>query len=1365
MKKINIKKAISIILCLLLIVYIFPIGTFAIDSESGSCSADGDTVFWEMTSDGTLTIRGKGKMIDYPYPGAVPWDYDHVKMLVIESGVTHVSSYICYGDNYLQSVSLPDTITSIGENSFWGCTNLNDFVLPKNITSIGNRAFHSCDRLTSISFPKTVQYIGEGVLGYCNSLQKIYVDSGNLHYTSSDGVLYTKDKKTLIAFPAKKDAVSYTIPAGVTRIGEAAFADCDKLEIIDVPATVSSIGNNAFSYCYSLNEMVIPVGVKKIEDSTFWDCTSLQTVVIPEGVISIEEMAFGSCINLENFTIPSTLEKIGRRAFDGCNSIKSFQVAPGNGYFSTEAGVLYNADKTHLIWYPAGNTRTSFSVPDTVTNIEQTAFENSKYLKVVVIPDSVKYIADNAFMDCTGLTSVTIPASVTSLGSVSFCGCENLVVADIQADITSIPYIAFDGCTNLQTVFIPRSVKTIGTGAFDDCDNLTDIYFEGSEEDWAQIEISGYNEILSSNSVTIHYNSEKLEYDNGLCKYCGQLHDEYIFGTMINFLHKILYFVCQYLSQTAYIVPDGSEEDIVYFSEPNEKNIITDSISGISYVNNEILLSVKEGTNADTVNSLVSELDGIIVGWIAGFDEYQIRLNKSYSEADLQTLTANIKNRNYVLDVSLNFAMHLDNDDYLVPDDPWGRNQDWNSDIPDGNNWGVEAIKAPVAWAHRDEMNPITIGLIDNGFVRNHSDLTIFCPQFADNVPVDDHGVHVAGTMAADMDNDGITGVMPTAKSNGERIVSLIGVTENFSENVTTVAEVFETWFTFEFKCCIAELLVRNTKVINVSQGLKWSSEDNGIPYWDSSYFSNGQITDKARNLARSYSVPVESFLRKCLDKNYEFVIVSAAGNDSGTDAAFSSPWNAIEDETVKSHIIVVGSITNGGRDNRWFKADTHKGYSISDFSDLGNRVDVVAPGKDIYSTVPVSMDTDGNADGFAYMSGTSMAAPHVSGVASMVWSINPNLTGSQVKEIVVKSADRPITHTDGITYNILNAENAVNKAIESKTSISPWTPLDSNYGAVVSRVVESANNNNIISNAIISAYDGNGEYVGSAMSDENAGQFELYLPDGEYTIVAYQMGYMPAVKRNIKATSGEVNYIDWFKLSAETVGSQYTVQGKITNAVDNSPISNVKMRFINLYEQEFETEIYTNNDGTYRVTLPTACYEVSLSKDGFVNSEFNVVAAADMVRINQNSMLSPSLGNGQFRMVLTWNENPRDLDSHITGQKSNGSSFHVYYSHQNEYDGDTLVANLDVDDTTSYGPETITLNPTTTGTYKYYIYRYSGSGSISTSGAQIKLYKGNTLIGTYNAPTNQGTGDYWTVFEITNGTVKNINKIASSVQ
>ena len=116
-----------------------------------------------------------------------------------------------------------------------------------------------------------------------------------------------------------------------------------------------------------------------------------------------------------------------------------------------------------------------------------------------------------------------------------------------------------------------------------------------------------------------------------------------------------------------------------------------------------------------------------------------------------------------------------------------------------------------------------------------------------------------------------------------------------------------------------------------------------------------------------------------------------------------------------------------------------------------------------------------------------------------------------------------------------------------------------------------------------------------------------------------------------------------------------------------------------------------------------------------------------------------------------------------MSGLTSSGSSFHVYYSSKNAFDGDSLICNLDLDDTTSYGPETITLNTNTASPYYYYVHRYSGSGSIATSNAQVKVYKGDTLLRTFNAPTDKGTADYWNVFAIVNGRIVINNTITSS--
>ena len=131
---------------------------------------------------------------------------------------------------------------------------------------------------------------------------------------------------------------------------------------------------------------------------------------------------------------------------------------------------------------------------------------------------------------------------------------------------------------------------------------------------------------------------------------------------------------------------------------------------------------------------------------------------------------------------------------------------------------------------------------------------------------------------------------------------------------------------------------------------------------------------------------------------------------------------------------------------------------------------------------------------------------------------------------------------------------------------------------------------------------------------------------------------------------------------------------------------------------------------------------------------------------------MTPTLSGNNYRIVLTWGANPRDLDSHVVGTLSNGNSFHTYYSHKSQYDGNTEVCNLDVDDTSSYGPETITLNATTDNPYYYYIYRYGGSGTLSSSNAQVRVYQGGNLLGTFNVPTDQGNGDYWNVFAIVNG-------------
>jgi len=271
-------------------------------------------------------------------------------------------------------------------------------------------------------------------------------------------------------------------------------------------------------------------------------------------------------------------------------------------------------------------------------------------------------------------------------------------------------------------------------------------------------------------------------------------------------------------------------------------------------------------------------------------------------------------------------------------------------------------------------------------------------------------------------------------------------------------------------------------------------------------------------------------------------------------------------------------------------------------------------------------------------------------------------------------------------------------------------------------------------------------------------------------------LGYLTRKVCNISVELGRTTSISetWLIPPSATGARDAKIGGKITDSI-GTPVSGATVRFYNNHGVKSGDYVKDANgrvivltsasDGSYRVeNLPRGYYTAEVTMDGFITKHEDVYAYIDT--LSENIIISSVLSEGQYRIVLTWGANPRDLDSHITGPLSNGTTFHVYYDRKNAYDSGALVANLDVDNTTSYGPETVTLNPSATGTYRYYVYDYTGDPnySIASSGAKVQVYQGNALLNTYYAPTNQGNGRYWTVFEIVNGTVRPINQVGSNV-
>jgi hypothetical protein len=452
-------------------------------------------------------------------------------------------------------------LTTICDFAFNGVI-LTEITLPASVTSIGNNAFSQCWSLTSVNIPAGVTSIGTNVFSECAALRNITIDTDQLIFTTSrtwltmfpadnlsvtfsknipNNAFYSASANTRLksvtiaagvtsigqqAFQNCTGLTSVTIPAGVTSIGQQAFQNCTSLTSVNIPASVTSIGNNAFDGCTNLADVTFAAGSQRttIGQQAFYNCANLVGVTFTAGsqLTTIGEYAFYNCAKITSITLSASVTSIGQYAFQNCTALTSINIPESitittdqtsSIRFNTFTGctalrnITIDSDKmtftssgSLLVMFPADNLSVTFNkdIPDLacysgssntrlknvtiatgVTSIGYRAFYNCAGITSVTIPASVTSIGEEAFSDCAMLTGISIPNSVTTIGSSTFYGCASLTSLNLGTGVMSIGSSAFRYCTGLTSITIPSSVTSIGDNAFDGCTDLTSVTFNG----------------------------------------------------------------------------------------------------------------------------------------------------------------------------------------------------------------------------------------------------------------------------------------------------------------------------------------------------------------------------------------------------------------------------------------------------------------------------------------------------------------------------------------------------------------------------------------------------------------------------------------------------------------------------------------------------------------------------------------------------------------------------------------------------------------------------------------------------------------------------------------------------------------------